>query len=381
MSKRFIFHFLSIAIFILAVSACGGRKVDDSFIFNANLKGCIAEDTVLIKDITSYIDTSYTVRQSGGSFTFKNSLDTFRIFDVYYNEGTGRFTVFGDSATKVSAVYDAETGLVNVTGGSRENELLSDFRNELYGRLASVDPSDSTANVLFAETADSVLFPRIEVMHRMASDFIRKHKSRYASTIVFRDYLWNSPRPDYLLMDSLLQEMSGVLHDLPHIHAAKEQIKKKSLTVPGRYVYSISMNCIGGKRIQVYEQRDNYLFIEFWASWSEGSLKFRDELKAVYKKYHNIHKNGGPKKKKKVLFVGVSLDTDTLSCKISTLSKDVQWPQVCDGQAWTSDFITKYAVTYLPDNILLAPNNRVIAKGLTVNELDSILAREFETEK
>lgn len=210
----------------------------------------------------------------------------------------------------------------------------------------------------------------------MAADFIRKHRSEYSSTIVFRDYLWNSAKPDYLLMDSLLNEMNGLLKDLPHIQQAENVVKKKVELSEGRYVYSSTMNCIGGEKISVFDQRENYLFIEFWASWDDAALEFRDELKSLYEKYKNKKKKSGSSYRK-VIFVGVSLDTDTTSCKISTLGHDIKWPQVCDGEAWNSDFANKYNVTYLPDNILLGPSNRIIGKSLTVEELEKILEREF----
>lgn len=370
-----ILMLISFSAFFLFISCTG--KGNSSFVLNVQLDKS-SNDSILIKDITSYLDSSYTVLSSNGKFTFSRNLKGLRIFDVYYNGNSDVFTVFADSATAVDVSVIDSIGFINVKGGSVENKLLSDFRALVFKEINLNGDSSCFywKDLSDTENKDSVIQANARKIHNMALDFIRDHRANYASTIVFRDYLWNSPKPDYLMMDSVLQQMNGVLHDLPFIQKAKEDISKKKQVMPGRYVYSIPMDCLGGKKIQTYEQRDNYLFIEFWASWSAASLRFRDELKPVYNKYKNKVKTVG-RNKRKVLFVGVSFDTDTVECKVSTFGHDVEWPQVCDRHSWASDFAVKYSVTSLPDNVLLAPNNKIMAKGISVNELDSILNVEL----
>lgn len=370
-----IIRLISFSVLFFIVSCA--EKENTSFVLNAQLDKSL-NDSILIKDITSYLDSSYTVVPSNGKFTFSRNLKGLRIYDVYYNGNSEVFTVFADSATVVDVSVIDSIGFINVSGGSVENKLLSDFRTSVFKEM-NLDGNSSCFyrnDLPDTENKDSVIQANARKIHSMALDFIRDHRTNYASTIVFRDYLWNSPKPDYLMMDSVLQLMNGVLHDLPFIQKAKERINKKKQVMPGRYVYSIPMDCVGGRKIQTYEQRDNYLFIEFWASWSAESLRFRDELIPVYNKYKNKVKTVG-RNKRKVLFVGVSFDTDTVQCKISTFGHDVEWPQVCDRHSWASDFAVKYSVTSLPDNVLLAPNNKIIAKGISVSELDSILNVEL----
>lgn len=374
MNRILIYIFVLISLLVLS---CNEKKQDDTFYLEGNLSD-ITDDTLEVKDITSYADTTYIVVQDDGDFLFKIVPDTFKIYDVMYNGGAKSFTVFAERNTRVSVSMDKKTGIVIVDGGLDDNKLLTDFRRKLYFALDSVSPhpQDSLSGMLCVGENDSITRPRIEKMHRIAADFIRQHRTDYASTVVFRDYLWNSPKPDYALMDSVLEEMNGVLKDLPCIQKAESIIKKKMQVGEGKYVYSITMDCIGGKKIQVYDQRENYVFIDFWASWSDRSLQFRDELKNVYVKFKDKKKKEG-NQVRKILFVGVSLDSDTTLCKISTLEHDIKWPQICDGEGWTSDLAVKYCVTYLPDNILLAPNNKVIGKGLTVDELEKTLEKEF----
>lgn len=377
MKDFFKYCFLVFVIGIFSVLSCSKKEKGNTFFIKGQLKE-VTDNRLLIKDITSYLDTAYVIELDDCNFTYKVELDTFKIYDVVFNGGAESFTVFADRNTEVSVVPDEKNGILKVTGGVADNKLLSDFRLRLYETLEAFKPESENKEkdkLCFGDN-DSIAFLRIKIMHEMAADFIRRHRSEYSSTIVFRDYLWNSAKPDYLLMDSLLNEMNGLLKDLPHIQQAENVVKKKVELSEGRYVYSSTMNCIGGEKISVFDQRENYLFIEFWASWDDAALEFRDELKSLYEKYKNKKKKSGSSYRK-IIFVGVSLDTDTTSCKISTLGHDIKWPQVCDGEAWNSDFANKYNVTYLPDNILLGPNNRIIGKSLTVEELEKILEREF----
>ncbi len=172
--------------------------------------------------------------------------------------------------------------------------------------------------------------------------------------------------------------MSGILLDLPEMQNAKNIVEKKKQSFNGRSVYINNIELTDGSKPEMKELRDNYLFLEFWASWSQQSLEYRSRLKEIYEKYRDAKKtmrNGEPVS---LNFIGVSLDSDADLCDSLAAEHETAWPQLCDGKGWASDLVDKFAVTSLPDNVLLGTNNRVLGRGLSVEELDSILSKEFK---
>lgn len=372
MRKTFLFQ-ITFVLLLFLFAGCG-KKENKRFVLRADLEG-LENDTVLIRDATSYSDTTYIVKQSKGRFEFEIPVDTFRIFDVYVNDGSRSFTVFADKGTEVSVSGDIDSMYVSLVGGASENADFSTFEKKLSEKLFSLAHDGySGKRPVSYDWPDSVLNNVLSCINREAAGYIRGHVSNYTSAAVFDKYIWNSARPDYQLADSLLDILSGMLLDIPKIQAAKSVSDLKSKVQAGKYIYPDRMRFLGkGGEISADEIRKNYLFLEFWASWSDASLVYRDSLKTVFNKY----KGKKDSNLRSVNFVGISLDTDTVACKISVNERDIKWKQICDRKSWASPWVTKYAVSYIPDNILVAPGNRIMGRGLSVSELERILDEEF----
>lgn len=368
---RYNYIYILFAVFAALFISCGnGDGKDGKFTLRVQFDEEMG-DTAFIKDVTSFIDTTYVVPVSGNDFVFSEKLDTTRVYDVFFSDNDLRFSVFAAKNTEVVASYKKGDDFVSISGGMADNKMLDDFNRDFYSSLRK----SVSGNLL--SLPDSVMKEYVGMMHSKAADFVVKNRSAYASAVIFRDYLWNSPMPDFALMDSVLKSMNGILMDMPQVYQASEVVKKKMLASPEKYVYSITMDCLDGKTLTIYQQREGYLFIDFWASWSKESMDFRKDLVEIYDKYKNVKSRKSKSEYNKVSFASVSLDVDSLLCKEANDDCGCEWYQVCDTKSWASEFVSKYAVTSLPDNILLAPNNKVIGRGLSVNELDSILNAEL----
>lgn len=375
MRKTFLFQ-ITFVLLLFLFAGCE-KKENKRFVLRADLKG-LENDTVLIRDATSYSDTTYIVKQSKGRFEFEIPVDTFRIFDVYVNDGSRSFTVFADKGTEVSVSGDIDSMYVSLKGGVVENSLLSTFEKDLSKKLFSIVPDGYTGKrPISLDWPDSILSQVFDSINSEAAKYIRNNTSSYTSAVIFDKYLWNSAKPNYNLVDSLLEGLSGVLLDLPKVQAAKSISDLKKKVQKGKYIYPDRMKFLNNEgEASADEIRKNYLFLEFWASWSDASLAYRDSLKTVFNKY----KNKKDSKFRTVNFVGVSLDTDTVACKISVNERDIKWKQICDMKYWGSPWVSKYAISYIPDNVLVAPGNKIIARGLSVRELEKILDEEFSKE-
>jgi hypothetical protein len=85
---------------------------------------------------------------------------------------------------------------------------------------------------------------------------------------------------------------------------------------------------------------------------------------AAYKKY----------KAKGFDVVGLSFDREKEPWVKAIVEWDMPWVHLSDLKYWQTVAADVYGVNSIPDNILINPEGRIVARGLRGSELDAFLA-------
>lgn len=108
----------------------------------------------------------------------------------------------------------------------------------------------------------------------------------------------------------------------------------------------------------------------FWASWCGPCRQENPHVVRVYDHY----------KSKNFTILGVSLDkAEEKALWLKAIKDDgLAWTQVSDLKFWANDAAALYKVSFIPQNYLIDPNGKIIAKNLKGADLDSKLAEIFK---
>jgi thiol-disulfide isomerase/thioredoxin len=163
--------------------------------------------------------------------------------------------------------------------------------------------------------------------------------------------------------------------------ALNEEIKKKSIGVPGAMAAGFSSNDINGQKLSLSDFRGKYVLLDFWASWCLPCRKGNPHLKELYSKY----------KDKGFEIIGVSDDDSKPEAWKKAVEKDEIgiWKHVLRGMKRTpeggfdrsEDKSDAYNIHSLPTKILIGPDGKIIGRygesGGDEEAMDNQLSKIF----
>lgn len=136
----------------------------------------------------------------------------------------------------------------------------------------------------------------------------------------------------------------------------------KKLTV-GNPAIEFSQNDAAGKPVNLGSFKGKYVLVDFWASWCGPC---RAENPNVVKAYHKYKEKG-------FTILGVSFDESKEKWLQAVQDDQLAWTQVSDLKGWGNAVGQLYGIRAIPQNLLLDPQGKIIAKNLRAEALEAKL--------
>jgi len=126
---------------------------------------------------------------------------------------------------------------------------------------------------------------------------------------------------------------------------------------------------LDGKPVSLKSFSGKVVLVDFWASWCGPCRRENPNVVKVFNKF----------KDKNFTILSVSLDQPTGREKwLEAIHKDgLTWTHVSDLKYWDNAVAKQYAIRAIPQNFLLDPQGKIIAKNLRGEDLDAKLTEVF----
>lgn len=169
---------------------------------------------------------------------------------------------------------------------------------------------------------------------------------------------------DPVKVEPLYQLLADKYKNAPAGKKFGERLLKAKLTAVGAMAPGFSQADTSGKVVSLSSFKGKYVLVDFWASWCGPCRAENPNVVNAYHQYQN----------KNFTIVGVSLD-DEKDKWLAAIARDkLSWTQLSDLKGWENAVARQYGIQAIPQNLLLDPAGKIIAKNIRGEELLQKLA-------
>lgn len=283
-----------------------------------------------------------------------------------------------DTRSYIPVFVEAGEILINADINSIDKPLVSgSIAHETF--LAyndSVSAFDQRASLLGSQYGearsnnDTALMAEIEEdymeVDRMKSEYLVDYALKNNANVVSAFLiLSNSYRYELDQLDTIVNNFDESIAASTYVIDLEDYVNTLKKSAVGQPYIDFTLNSPEGTPVPLSSLlNDNYVLVDFWASWCTPC---RAENPNVVLAYNNYHDKGFD-------VVGVSFDKDHDKWVEAIEADGLTWAHVSDLKYWNCEAGKLYGIQSIPQNVLINPQGIIIEKNLRGQDLQDKLA-------
>ncbi len=322
-------------------------------VVTGNVKGIKEGTHISLTDVNKPGDTIAKAKVNKGLFVLKGDLKEPTILNINMGAKKSIMTFLDNSSVKVAGDID-QLPQIKLTGSQLHNDFR-DFKktfDPLFEKLMKINQQ-----LQMGQRSDSLNMAMNTVKEEIQmqiDQFIKKRKASavsafvLAATMQLNDDILLTEKRLNSLRPSALENMYGVY--------LKETVAETKINAIGSIASDFTQADTSGTPVSLSSFRGKYVLLDFWASWCGPCRQENPNVVANFKKFNS----------KNFTVLGVSLDRQGQKDKwLQAIYKDeLTWTHVSDLQFWNNTVAQQYRVQGIPQNFLIGPDGKIVAKNL-----------------
>ena len=353
--KRFL------AILLLVPFALSAQK---KFSISGSIDGLPDGSTVSLSDANKPEDTLAKASVQKGAFQLNGSVSEANLYQLNFDAVQKKSLLFiGNEKVNIDGNINAVQDIA-VTGSKVHDdfELFKKTFNPLFQELTAMGQRLSrTPSLTKSDSAMDAYRRQLEKIKVEVDKFVASHQNSPVSPFVL--VVTSEIEQDLPTIERRYAQLNKNVQNGFYGKIIKQQLDEKKAGAIGSEAIEFTQADPDGKQVALSSFRGKYVLVDFWASWCRPCREENPNVVRAYNKF----------KDKNFTVLGVSLDNNRQPWLKAIKADELSWTQVSDLKGWNNEAAARYNIQAIPQNFLIDPSGKIIAKNLRGPDLESRL--------